>query len=85
MSAPNVPDPSATHGAARPGGTARLDAEIRTLALPAFATLVAEPLLGALLVGRALCEAGTDAQKARLEDIVAGSTLAAGLAEGVAS
>ncbi|MGB4916220.1 MAG: MATE family efflux transporter, partial [Propionicimonas sp.] len=45
MSAPNVPDPSATHGAARPGGTARLDAEIRTLALPAFATLVAEPLL----------------------------------------
>ena len=45
MSAPNVPESSATHGAARPGGTARLDAEIRTLALPAFATLVAEPLL----------------------------------------
>ncbi|WP_416400689.1 acyl-CoA dehydrogenase family protein [Alicycliphilus denitrificans] len=39
--------------------------------------LVAEPLLGALLVGRALAEAGTPAQKARLEDIVAGTALAA--------
>ena len=39
--------------------------------------LVAEPLLGALLVGRALTEAGTDAQKAKLDDIIAGSTLAA--------
>ena len=39
--------------------------------------LVAEPLLGALLVGRALCAAGTEAQKARLEGIIAGTTLAA--------
>ena len=39
--------------------------------------LVAEPLLGALLVGRALCEAGTDAQKAQLEGIIAGTLLAA--------
>ena len=38
--------------------------------------LVAEPLLGALLVGRALCEAGTDAQQAQLEGIIAGTTLA---------
>ena len=39
--------------------------------------LVAEPLLGALLVGRALAEAGTPAQKARLEDIAAGTAIAA--------
>jgi len=39
--------------------------------------LVAEPLLGALLVGRALTEAGTDAQKAQLEGIIAGTLLAA--------
>ncbi|SEA17395.1 acyl-CoA dehydrogenase family protein [Acidovorax soli] len=39
--------------------------------------LVAEPLLGALLVGRALTEAGSEAQKAQLEGIIGGSTLAA--------
>jgi len=39
--------------------------------------LVAEPLLGALVVGQALIAAGNDAQKQRLEDIVAGGTLAA--------
>ncbi len=39
--------------------------------------LVAEPLLGALLVGRALCAAGTESQKAQLEGIIAGTTLAA--------
>ncbi|MBS0291062.1 MAG: acyl-CoA dehydrogenase family protein, partial [Proteobacteria bacterium] len=39
--------------------------------------LVAEPLLGALLVGRALTEAGSAAQKARLEDIIAGQALCA--------
>jgi len=38
--------------------------------------LVAEPLLGALLVGQALIAAGTPAQKARLEDIVAGGLIA---------
>jgi len=39
--------------------------------------LVAEPLLGALVVGQALIAAGTDAQKQRLEGIVAGGTIAA--------
>ena len=39
--------------------------------------LVAEPVLGALLVGRALTEAGSDAQKAQLEGIIAGETIAA--------
>ncbi|WP_312833640.1 acyl-CoA dehydrogenase [Comamonas sp.] len=39
--------------------------------------LVAEPLLGALLVGRALTEAGSDAQKAQLEGIIGGETIAA--------
>jgi len=39
--------------------------------------LVAEPLLGALLVGQALVKAGSPAQKARLEEIVAGSCMAA--------
>jgi len=39
--------------------------------------LVAEPLLGALVVGQALIAAGNDAQKQRLEDIIAGGTLAA--------
>lgn len=38
--------------------------------------LVAEPLLGALLVGQALIAAGTQAQKAKLEDIVAGGLVA---------
>jgi len=38
--------------------------------------LVAEPLLGALLVGQALIAAGTQAQKAKLEDIVAGGMIA---------
>ena len=36
-----------------------------------------EPLLGALVVGQALIAAGTDAQRAQLETIVAGSTVAA--------
>ena len=39
--------------------------------------LVVEPFLGALVVGRALTEAGTDAQKAQLEGIIAGTLLAA--------
>jgi len=39
--------------------------------------LVAEPLLGALVVGQALIAAGSEAQKQRLEDIMAGGTLAA--------
>ncbi len=39
--------------------------------------LVAEPLLGALVVGQALIAAGNDAQKQRLEGIIAGGTLAA--------
>ncbi|KAF1044328.1 acyl-CoA dehydrogenase family protein [Xylophilus sp.] len=39
--------------------------------------LVAEPLLGALAVGRALVEAGSAAQQERLADIVDGSTVAA--------
>jgi alkylation response protein AidB-like acyl-CoA dehydrogenase len=39
--------------------------------------LAVEPLLGALVVGQALIAAGTDAQRAQLEAIVAGSTAAA--------
>lgn len=39
--------------------------------------LVAEPLLGALLVGRALAEAGSKAQKVQLEAIIGGTALAA--------
>ena len=39
--------------------------------------LVAEPLLGALLVGRALTAAGTDAQKQAIDSIVSGETIAA--------
>ncbi|GKS89952.1 acyl-CoA dehydrogenase family protein [Acidovorax sp. SUPP2539] len=39
--------------------------------------LVAEPLLGALVVGQALIAAGTEAQKARLQDIAAGGLVAA--------
>lgn len=39
--------------------------------------LVAEPLLGALVVGQALIAAGTASQKQKLEDIVAGSAMAA--------
>ncbi len=39
--------------------------------------LVAEPLLGALVVGQALVQAGTAAQKAALEDIAAGGCIAA--------
>ena len=39
--------------------------------------LVAEPLLGALVVGQALIAAGTAAQKRQLEDIIAGSAIAA--------
>ena len=39
--------------------------------------LVAEPLLGALIVGQALIAAGTEVQKQMLEDIIAGSVVAA--------
>ncbi len=39
--------------------------------------LVAEPLLGALVVGQALIAAGTDAQKRQLDDIIAGGVIAA--------
>ena len=39
--------------------------------------LVAEPLLGALVVGQALIAAGTEAQKRQLDDIIAGSAIAA--------
>ena len=39
--------------------------------------LVAEPLLGALVVGQALIAAGTESQKAKLEDIIAGASIAA--------
>ena len=39
--------------------------------------LVAEPLLGALVVGQALIAAGTESQKAKLEDIIAGGAMAA--------
>ena len=38
--------------------------------------LVAEPLLGALLVGQALIAAGTESQKVKLEEIVAGGLIA---------
>ena len=38
--------------------------------------LVAEPLLGALVVGQALITAGNDAQKQQLDGIIAGTTLA---------
>ena len=39
--------------------------------------LVVEPFLGALMVGRALCAAGTEAQKAHLESLIDGSLVAA--------
>ena len=39
--------------------------------------LVAEPLLGALVVGQALIAAGTETQKQKLEAIVAGTVMAA--------
>lgn len=39
--------------------------------------LVAEPMLGALVVGQALIQAGTPAQKERLQDIMAGGCIAA--------
>jgi len=39
--------------------------------------LVTEPVLGALVVGQALTLAGNSAQKARLEDIIAGACVAA--------
>ncbi|MEG0939573.1 MAG: acyl-CoA dehydrogenase [Comamonas sp.] len=39
--------------------------------------LVAEPLLGALVVGQALIAAGTESQKQKLEAIVAGTVMAA--------
>lgn len=39
--------------------------------------LVAEPLLGALVVGQALVQAGSDAQQQKLESIIAGTTVAA--------
>ena len=39
--------------------------------------LVAEPLLGALVVGQALIAAGTEAQKQKLDDIIAGGVMAA--------
>ena len=39
--------------------------------------LVTEPFLGALMVGRALAAAGSEAQKARLAELIEGSTVAA--------
>lgn len=39
--------------------------------------LVAEPLLGALVVGQALIAAGTESQKAKLEAIISGELMAA--------
>ena len=39
--------------------------------------LAVEPMLGALVVGQALVAAGTDAQRAQLEGIVSGGTVAA--------
>ncbi|MGH8831633.1 MAG: acyl-CoA dehydrogenase family protein, partial [Polaromonas sp.] len=39
--------------------------------------LVVEPLLGAVMAGEAIAVAGNDAQKARLSDIIGGSTIAA--------
>lgn len=39
--------------------------------------LVTEPLLGALVVGRAIATAGSDAQKARIAELIAGSIVTA--------
>lgn len=39
--------------------------------------LVTEPFLGALMVGRAIAAAGTEAQKARIAELIEGSTIAA--------
>ena len=39
--------------------------------------LVIEPLLGAVMVGEALCAAGSDAQKEKLADIIGGTIVAA--------
>lgn len=39
--------------------------------------LVVEPMLGALMAGEAIAAAGNDAQKAKLADIIEGTTLAA--------
>ena len=39
--------------------------------------LVSEPFLGALVVGRAMAAAGTEAQKARIAELIDGSTIAA--------
>ncbi len=39
--------------------------------------LVPEPFLGALVVGRAMAAAGTEAQKARIAELIDGSTIAA--------
>src|SRR5574341_1567186 len=39
--------------------------------------LVVEPFLGALVVGRALCRAGSVAQRGRLGEIIDGNTVAA--------
>ncbi len=39
--------------------------------------LVVEPVLGALLVGRAIAEAGSDAQRERIGDLIAGTVKAA--------
>jgi len=39
--------------------------------------LVTEPFLGALVVGRAIAAAGSEAQKARMPDLIEGSTVAA--------
>ncbi|MFT4190414.1 MAG: acyl-CoA dehydrogenase family protein [Comamonas sp.] len=39
--------------------------------------IVAEPLLGALLVGQALIAAGTEAQQQKLDDLIAGGMIAA--------
>ena len=39
--------------------------------------LVTEPFLGALVVGRAMAAAGSDAQKARIAELMEGSTVAA--------
>jgi alkylation response protein AidB-like acyl-CoA dehydrogenase len=39
--------------------------------------LVTEPFLGALVVGRAMAAAGTEAQKARIAELIDGSTIAA--------
>lgn len=39
--------------------------------------LVVEPLLGAVMVGKALCAAGSDAQKEKLADIIGGTVVVA--------